>query len=300
MTAAEPYLKTQRVAQALGVSVSTIKRWVDSGMIQAARTVGKHRLIPFSEALRLAREQGLPEVDLRVLAGLPTDRPEPGGAELVTLLERLLREGKAAEARNLVQSLYHSGIGAASLADDVIRPVMGRVGHGWMVGALDVYQEHEATRVVGLALGELIGQLGRERRPGPMAIGATPEGDPYTLAGMLGELVLLEMGWRVSNLGVNLPMRSLANAATRHRPRLIFLSASYLADEDRFVREYRSFHESAAAVGAAVIVGGQALRPEVRSRLVFAGHGDRMAHLAEFARRLSPPEPSPTAGGSGA
>jgi excisionase family DNA binding protein len=300
MAATEPYLKTQRVAQALGVSVSTIKRWVDSGMIQAARTVGKHRLIPFSEALRLAREQGFPEANLQVLAGLSSDRPELRGDEPATLLERLLREGKSVEAKNLVHSLYHSGFGAVSLADDVIRPVMERIGHGWMVGSLDVYQEHEATRIVGLALGELVGQIGRERRPGPLAVGANPEGDPYTLAGQLGELVLLEMGWRVSNLGVNLPLRSLANAATRLRPKLIFLSASYLSDEGRFVREYRSFHESAAAIGAAVIVGGQALRPEIRSHLVFASYGDRMAHLAEFARRLSPPETSPRAGGSGA
>ncbi len=31
MIASEPYLKTQRVAQALGVSVSTVKRWVELG-----------------------------------------------------------------------------------------------------------------------------------------------------------------------------------------------------------------------------------------------------------------------------
>ena len=53
----------------------------------------------------------------------------------------------------------------------------------------------------------------------------------------------------------------------------------------------------AAAVGAAVIVGGQALGPELRSRLIYASHGDRMAHLAEFARRLSPPSRPPKAGG---
>jgi hypothetical protein len=59
------------------------------------------------------------------------------------------------------------------------------------------------------------------------------------------------------------------------------------------VREYRFFQDSAAAVGAAVIGGGQALGPELRSKLVFAGHGDRMAHLAEFARLLSPSEEFP-------
>lgn len=299
MVAAEPYLKTQRVAQALGVSVSTIKRWVDSGMIRAARTVGKHRLIPVSEALRLAREQGFPEANLEWLTGAGAAGPGTAPEGPVPLLERLLREGKLAESRAFVHSLYNSGQEAVSLADDVVRPVMARIGHGWMVGSLDVYEEHEATRAMAAAVRDLVDGVARERRNGPLALGATTEGDPYVLPGLLGELVLLELGWRVRNLGVNLPLRSLAQAALRDRPRLIFVSVSYLRDEDQFVREYRSFHESAAAVGAAVIVGGQALGPGLRPRLVFAGHGDRMAHLAEFARRLSPPEASPTAGGPG-
>ena len=300
MIATEPYLKTQRVAKALGVSVSTIKRWVDSGMIRAARTVGKHRLIPFSEALRLAREQGFPEANLEVLSGLaPLGIAEavPGGP--VEHLEGLLREGRAAEAKTFIHSLYNSGWDPVALADDVIRRTMEQIGHGWMVGSLDVYQEHEATQVVAAAVRDLVDRVRAERRGGPLAMGATTEGDPYVLAGLLGELVLLEQGWRVRNLGVNLPLRSLAHAAIRHRPRLIFVSASYLKDEEQFVREYASFRESAAVAGAAVIVGGQALGPALRSRLVFAGHGDRMAHLAEFARRLSPPDESPTAGGPG-
>ena len=50
------HLKTQTVAEALGLSVSTIKRWVDSGSIGAVRTVGGHRLIPRSEAIRMGRD----------------------------------------------------------------------------------------------------------------------------------------------------------------------------------------------------------------------------------------------------
>ena len=53
-----------------------------------------------------------------------------------------------------------------------------------------------------------------------------------------------------------------------------------------FVREYLSFYAVAAANDAAVIVGGQALSPELRARLLYASHGDRMAHLWEFARRI--------------
>src|SRR3954452_3511037 len=107
MIAAEPYLKTQRVAQALGISVSTVKRWVDSGMIRAARTVGKHRLIPFSEALRLAREQGFPEANLELLSGLATAGPDLGRDGPLVHLERLLREGRAPESKTFIHSLYN-------------------------------------------------------------------------------------------------------------------------------------------------------------------------------------------------
>ena len=286
MNPAEPYLRTQQVAKELGVSVSTIKRWVDSGTIRAARTVGKHRLIPLSEAIRLAKEQGLPEGRFEGLEGITEDR-------LVEFLEPLLRDGRALEAIKLIHSFHATARGAADLADRVIGPVMTRIGHGWMVGSLDVYQEHEATQIVTSAIRGLI-DVARERLEDPhsLALGATTEGDPYVLAGLLGELLLSEQGWRVRNLGNNLPMRSLAQATLRHKPRLVFLSVNYLADEDQFVREYQSFHEIAAAVGTAVMVGGQALGPALRSRLVYASFGDRMAHLAEFARQLKPTAPA--------
>ncbi len=294
MIAAEPYLKTQRVAEALGISVSTVKRWVDSGMIRAARTAGRHRLIPCSEALRVAREQGFPEANLQLLTGRMAAPTKAAEHDPLDLLERLLREARGPEARTLIHSLYRSGWSAVALGDDLIRPVMERIGHGWMVGSLDVYQEHEATQIVADALRDLVDRVGRDRPEAPLAIGTNPEGDPYVLAGLLCELVLREMGWSVRNLGCNLPLQSLAQAAVHHRPRLVYISVAYLGDEDQFIREYQSFFARAAAVGSAVILGGQALGPGIRSRLIYASHGERLAHLAEFARRLAPVSPAGT------
>jgi hypothetical protein len=216
-------------------------------------------------------------------------------------LEKLLRASQAHAAQDLIQSLGAAGWSAVTLADQLIRPVMERIGHGWMVGSLDVYEEHEASHIVASSLLERIEHVARAAKdPRPLALGATPEGDPYVLSCLLGELVLSELGWQVRNLGVNLPLRSLAQATLRHRPRLVFLSVNYLRDEDQFVREYLSFYECVASAGAAVIVGGQALGPGLRSRLIYASFGDRMAHLAEFARRLSSQAPAMLAEGPGA
>jgi excisionase family DNA binding protein len=292
----DTYLKTQQVARALGVSVSTIKRWVDSGALTARRTVGKHRLIARSEAERFARTQGLRFDGRRAL-----DRVEDATApeltinvDLIDAVVSLLKRGRVDEARGLLVRAYDAA-GAVALADDVVRPVMERLGDDWDIHSLDVYQEHRATRAVKQAVFELLqrfpegGDRGRDIRSGrPLAIGAAPEDDPYMLPGLMCELTLREMGWEVMNLGVNLPLASLGRAVRAHRPALVWLSVSHLEDVGAFLREYAGFFAAAASTHTAVVLGGQALTPEVRARLVAASFGDRMAHLAEFARRVRP------------
>jgi excisionase family DNA binding protein len=303
MQGPEPYLKTRQVAQALGVSVSTVKRWVDAGELSANRTVGKHRLIRRSEAERFARDRNLKfdmrealdgratsEADIEAEAEVEELCPREIDAELVESFVTTLRRGRVLDSRDILVAAFRS-VGAVRLADDLVRPAMARIGHDWEEHGLDVFQEHRATRAIKQTLMELNQGLQietRHRPPGPLALGATPEHDPYMLPGLLCELALREQGWDVTNLGVNLPLASLAKAIRAHRPRLVWLSVTHLVDPPAFVREYASFHEVASAAGAAVALGGQALTPDLRARLVAASFGDRMAHLAEFARRMRP------------
>jgi MerR family transcriptional regulator, light-induced transcriptional regulator len=241
-------LRTQQVARALGFSVSTIKRWVDHESLPAIRTEGGHRLIRLGDALRFARQKGLPS---RRLEALEIGSSELGARGIddrtrVSLLEAL-EGGETRRARAILHGA-HAAVGdAVVLADQLVRPVMEQLGEHWSTGSIDVFQEHQASQVVAAAVTELVERAARSASASasaPVALGATPEGDRYTLSVLFGELALREAGWDVRNLGPDLPLPSLALAVRTYRPRLVFLSVNHLADSDRFLREYLAFHQT--------------------------------------------------------
>jgi excisionase family DNA binding protein len=285
------YLSTAQAADVLAVSVSTVKRWVDEGVLPAHVTAGGHRKLLRSEVLALARQGDLPR-------GTPAGL---GAATDPDAFSRSLRDalvgGDGPAARAVVRRAYDAGLPVEALADRVVAPAMAEVGHQWETARLDVWQEHRGTELCAAALYDLREVLeARAERGRPVAVGAAPEGDPYTLPTLLAQLVLLDAGWEAVNLGPNTPLASLAKAVRELRPRLVWLSVSHLRDGREFVAAYRDFYRAAEHQGAAVAVGGRALAEPVRSSLVYTTHGDGLTHLAAFARTLHPRPKRPRRG----
>lgn len=288
-----PYLSTPQAAVALGVSVSTVKRWVDEGVLPAHKTAGGHRKLLRAEVLALARQGDLPRRDLAALSlGSRRHQAADLAATEAALLEALLG-GQGADARAIIRHAYDSGVPVETIADRVVAPAMAKVGHQWEAARIDVWQEHRATQLCGAALNDLKDELdARAERNRPVAVGGAPEGDPYHLATLLAQLVLLDAGWEAVNLGANTPLPSLAKAMRALRPRLLWLSVSYLADPAGFVGTYRDLYRTAERQGVAIAVGGQALAEPLRTSIPYTTHGDGLTHLAAFARTLHPrPKP---------
>ena len=283
------YLSTTQVGEAMGVSVTTVKRWVDDGILPAHRTQGGHRKLLLADVLRLVRSGHLPQADLaRLGPGLVPAGPFRG-ADLLARLLPALKTGDGPTVRGVIHSAHQAGLTVEALTDQVIAPAMTAIGHDWATGRIDVLHEHRATQLLAAAIYELKAQLeANADRHRPVAIGGSPEHDHYFLANLLIQTALIDAGWDAINLGPHMPMESFTSALQLLQPRLIWISVSHLVDAPLFLAQYGQFYSQAEKVGVPVAVGGRALTDDLRARMPYTSHGDGLTHLIAFARSVHP------------
>jgi excisionase family DNA binding protein len=204
------FLSTAEVAEGLGIGVSTVKRWVEEGVLPATKTPGGHRKLLLADVLEAARRNNLPVRDLaRLTAPVGSVRRGDGSPSAEALYDALL-VGNPSVVRAVIHGAYRNGLPIETLADEVIGPAMHRIGTAWEDGSIDVMHEHRASQTCASALYELKQVLeNRSNRQRPIAVGAAPEGDQSVLGTLLSQMVLLDAGWDAVNNGPNTPLKRL-------------------------------------------------------------------------------------------
>lgn len=285
------YLTTTQAAEALGVSVATIKRWVDSDILPGHKTPGNHRRILRQDVVRLASQRGFPRLNLETLGG-PVEADSSDHAEhAYEEFHAALLGNDIQHARTIVHGSYFRGMGLSAIGDELIRPAMGQIGYDWAVGEIDVYQEHQATRICESVLYELKGKVEQaaSQQDRPVALGGSPEGDPTVIPSLLIQMVLLENGWDAINLGAHTPLASFRRALKEVKPKLLWLSLTHeVTDPKQFLEEYAEVSRLAEQQGTAIALGGRALSAEMRNKMWYTMFGDGVTQLANFARQIRP------------
>ena len=280
-------LTPNQVARAVGASEASLKRWCDKGLLPTIRTAGGHRRIPIAGVMQFLRARGMPLIRPEVL-GMPaaTGRGEATLERGLAGFRTAIEDGDEERARRVAIDLYLAGHSACDICDSVIGEAFHAVGDLWEHGRMEVYQERRGCEIAMRVLFELRGFLTPPEPGAPYAMGGTLHGDPYTLPTNMVELCLREAGWSAENHGTGIPVDTLCTAIGRKRPKLFWLSVSAIESVDSFLADYQALHESAEAHGAAVVVGGVALTEEMRRRMAYSAHCDKLRHLVGFARTL--------------
>jgi excisionase family DNA binding protein len=240
-------LSPKQLAEVVGVSESSLKRWADQGELAVVRTAGGHRRIPVAEAVRFARARRLPILRPAVL-GLPElqagrARETDDAERLGELLYEHLKRGEAEPVRGTVVELYLAGRSVAWICDGPIQQAMRRIGELYHHSSTGIYTEHRATDICLHTL-NLLRALIRPASSSPLvqasaetsseaettaplrAIGAAGPHDPYQIPTLMAACVLQEVGFETVNLGPDLPLQALAEAADEYQAKLVWLACS--------------------------------------------------------------------------
>jgi MerR family transcriptional regulator, light-induced transcriptional regulator len=278
----------KQVAQAIGVSESSLKRWCDRGLLATVRTAGGHRRMAVETVIQFLRTSGQPIVRPELL-GLPSTTGQGH-----TVVERArdqmtdaLVAGDDEQCRRIVFDLYLAQHSAGEICDQVLAGAFHEIGDRWECGELAVYRERRGCEIALRALYELRSAIPAPHPTKPLAIGGTLVHDPYKLATTMVEVALREAGWRAESYGTLLPAKTLCEAVHDTRPRLVWLSVSAIDSPTEFLADCSRLYDTAAQHGVALAVGGRALDESMRHQMRYSAFCDTLGHLVTFVDTLT-------------
>jgi excisionase family DNA binding protein len=221
------FYSTADLARVCGVSISTIKRWTDSGFLRCVRTPGGHRKYRVQDVAEAARRLGLTSADADTAPAARIDELallllQGNRDALAARLAAALRNGDAAGVRGSLLDLHRHGMPLAE-ALLLLPAALDRIEAGPAESAeLDAFERRRAQAICsGIAR-----QLAQPASPppgAPLALVATRPGERADLAAGAVLLALAEAGWRLVDLGLLADLEALRGGLRAARPELVVL-----------------------------------------------------------------------------
>jgi methanogenic corrinoid protein MtbC1 len=265
MLTSDNLLSPKDLAVAIGSSESSLKRWIDRGLLRVSRTAGGHRRIAVSEAIRFVRSRKMPIVQPEIL-GLPASvgvksRLSLDGARSPNeTFSALLRAGHDVGARAHLLNRFLAGETIAELADGPIRTSLIEIGELWHDSVEGILIEHRATEICV----ELIQELKKLVQPVSAvfrSIGGAIDGDVYKIPPLLASAVIQENGIQAVNLGTNTPIAVFEIACLcddlEQRPDIVWMSVNCLSELAMNRDAIERFAVRCASEDIAVVIGGR-------------------------------------------
>jgi len=281
-----PRLRIGELSRRVGVSPELLRAWETRyGLLRPDRTEGGLRLFSQEDERRvhLMRRHiasGLSASEAARLASLGEGSSAREGSARCAEIRATLTQGLDTLDETMAQSALDQLFAAFALPfalSEVILPVLHRLGERWAADEASITHEHFASNLIGGRLRALARGWGNGI--GPRAVLACPPGERHELGLLCFGLALREHGWRITYIGLETPLRELADSLDELLPTIVVLSA---ISPERFL----DAREEISELGARVRVGiGGAGASAALARTVgveFLG-GDAIAEAAGLA-----------------
>ncbi len=266
------YLRIGELSRRAGVSPELLRAWERRyGLLQPERTAGGFRLYTDADLERVRGMQadlrkGISAAEAARLALTPPSAESDPVEETPTpnLTGALADLAQALDAYDEVraQSILDQVLAVYSLdavLQQVVLPLLRDLGDRSTVGESSIAQEHFASNVLRGRLMSLARGWGQGR--GPIAVLACPPNELHDIALVAFGLALRARGWRITFLGTNTPVETIAETAAAVSPAVVVVAAE-------MERHLSAVADLIAALASEVpvAIAGEGATPDLASR----------------------------------
>ncbi len=179
-------------------------------------------------------------------------------SDVDSLLDTCVEAVKKYDAKELETILLKasSKLSQPQLIENLVVPLVYKLGELWHEGIIRVANEHLATAVIRSFLASLIDQNEPDENA-PILISATPRGQDHELGAMIVGVTAAPLGWKVIYLGPNLPVEEIAAVADSLEAKVIALSIVYPGDDQQLKLDLQNL-KRILPQNTSVIIGGRA------------------------------------------
>lgn len=267
-----PLIRIGELARRAGIPAATLRAWERRyGIVEPKRTEAGYRLYSEEDERRLAAMVEMiaagaaPAEAAAKVNAAESEAAADGNGDVSVGAEALraeLMDALGAFDELAAHRALDRGIAAYSteaLLAEVVIPALRETESRWREGAISVGQEHFASNLIrGRLLALARGWGGGE---GPLALLACPPGEAHDIGLICIGLLLRQRGWRITFLGADTPLETIAVAARRTEPEVIVLPAASPESVERL-------GEAAPLdLGAPVLIGGAGASTELAEAL---------------------------------
>mgnify|MGYP001825384770 CR=1 FL=1 len=232
-------LSLREAAEQLDVHYMTAYRYVRLGMLPASQE-GRTWVV---------RVQ-----DLEDFRASPSSASDRGAADWEARLFARMVDGDTSGAWAVTEAALASGMTPKAAYEDLLVTALSEVGNKWIAGEVDIAQEHAASQVATRIVGRLAPQMARRGVPrGTVVLGSTRT-ELHTLPASLAADLIRHAGFRVIELGVNLPPGSFARSLLAQPDALAAAISVTMSGQEGEVADTVSAIREVS--GVPVIVGG--------------------------------------------
>lgn len=290
------------VAQRSGLSQHLIRIWERRyAVVQPVRTESNRRLYTEADVVRLTLLNRAVHAGHRIsdIATLSTHKLEqlvgkdflnPAASRVKgkeanpNFVELALNAITQFDSEELGAILSHAEVdlGQARALDQVVMPLMEKLGEMWKDGNIRIAHEHMATAVIRNHVGALLASM-RYPANAPTIVVATPAGQLHEVGALVVSVGAALEGWRPVYLGPNLPADEIAGAVQKSNARAVALSLVFPSDDPKLSAELNRLRRLLSE-NVSLLIGGRAA--EAYEDAIDSMHAFRMTDIGTFRRQL--------------